>query len=234
MCALEPEVVDAVWTAVEALLPRPPIDGHPLGYHRPRVPDRLCFEGILIRLVTGCSWVDAERLIGGMASDTMLRARRDEGDEAGVFDALSAEAICAYDKIIGLDLSESSVDGPSTKLPVEARGRAKTLRIGANSAGSGRCSPSGAASPLRGRSTVPIVTTSLFTPTLEAAAHGDFFVTSRHSTSTEAMTALGSDPSAPGVTSTTSCAPISGATTNLAVAEGQHLDSSGCVGLSRG
>lgn len=58
MRALEPEVVDAVWRAVEGLIPAP-IDGHPLGCHRPRAPDRLCFEGILLRLVTGCAWVAA-------------------------------------------------------------------------------------------------------------------------------------------------------------------------------
>lgn len=38
MRALEPEVVDAIWAAVEPLLP--PLDrSHPLGCHRPRVPD---------------------------------------------------------------------------------------------------------------------------------------------------------------------------------------------------
>jgi transposase len=52
--ALDQEVVDVVWQAVEPLLP-PPAETHPLGCHRPRVPDRLCFRGILIRLVTGAS-----------------------------------------------------------------------------------------------------------------------------------------------------------------------------------
>jgi hypothetical protein len=43
MRALEPEVVDAVWAAIEPLLP--PVDrSHPLGCHRRRVPDRLCFR----------------------------------------------------------------------------------------------------------------------------------------------------------------------------------------------
>ena len=36
MRALEREVVDAVYAAIEPLLPDPP--GHPLGCHRPRVP----------------------------------------------------------------------------------------------------------------------------------------------------------------------------------------------------
>ena len=54
MRALTKAVVDAVWAAVEPLLDRPP-DGHPLGCHRPRVCDRLCLQGIIWRLVTGCS-----------------------------------------------------------------------------------------------------------------------------------------------------------------------------------
>jgi hypothetical protein len=45
MRALETEVVDAVWAAVEVLLPAR-VDDHPLGCHRPRVADRLCFWGI--------------------------------------------------------------------------------------------------------------------------------------------------------------------------------------------
>jgi len=47
MRALEAEVVDATWAAIEPLLPPPP--PHPLGCHRPRVPDRVCFWGLLIR-----------------------------------------------------------------------------------------------------------------------------------------------------------------------------------------
>ena len=50
MRAQEPEVVDAVWEAVRGLLPRRD-RSHPLGCHRTRVCDRLCFWGLLIRLV---------------------------------------------------------------------------------------------------------------------------------------------------------------------------------------
>jgi len=69
MRALDPEVVDVVWHALEPLLP-PPAETHPLGCHRPRVPDQLCLRGSLIRLVTGASWVDIEAILDHHVSDT--------------------------------------------------------------------------------------------------------------------------------------------------------------------
>ncbi len=116
MRALDPEVVTAVWTAVEGLIPEP-VDSHPLGCHRRRVPDRVCFEGILVRLATGCSWEDTERLLQHRVSDTTLRSRRDEWIQAGVFDQLAEEALTGYDRIIELDLSEVAVDGSQHKAP---------------------------------------------------------------------------------------------------------------------
>lgn len=125
MRALDPEVLDAMWAAAEPLLPRRD-DGHPLGCHNPRIADRVCFEGIVIRLVTGCSWVTAERLLGNQVSDTTLRARRDEWVTAGVFDSLAVEAVAAYDRVVGLDLSEASVDGSVHKAPCGGDGTGKS------------------------------------------------------------------------------------------------------------
>ena len=107
MRALDPEVLNAVWAAAKALIP-PREDNHPLGCHRPRISDRLCFRGILIRLVTGCSWAAAEQLLDKAVSDTTLRTRRDEWVTAGVFDALATEAVETYDRIYGLDLGETT------------------------------------------------------------------------------------------------------------------------------
>ena len=121
MRAFDSRVVDAVWAAVAALVPRP-FDGHPLGCHRPRISDRLCFEGILIRLATGCAWVDVEMLLGTRVSDTTLRARRDEWIAAGVFERLAAEALAAYDRVIGLDFSECAIDGSQHKAPTGGEG----------------------------------------------------------------------------------------------------------------
>ena len=91
MSALETEVVDAVFAAIEPLLHESP--EHPLGCHRPRVPDWLYLWGILIRLTTGSSWVDIEAILEHRVSDTTLRARRDEWITAGVFDQLCADAV---------------------------------------------------------------------------------------------------------------------------------------------
>jgi transposase len=121
MRALEAEVVDAVWAAVEPLLP-PPDRSHPLGCHRPRVPDRLCFRGILIRLVTGASWVDIEAILEHQVSDTTLRARRDEWIDAGVFDTLKTEALAAFDRVVGLDLDDVALDGSLHKAPYGGEG----------------------------------------------------------------------------------------------------------------
>ena len=116
MLALEPEVVNAVWAAIEGLLPAR-TDDHPLGCHRRRVPDRLCFRGLLIRLTTGSSWVDIEAILDHQVSDTTLRGRRNEWIAAGVFDQLITQARAAFDKIIGLDLSEVALDGSLHKAP---------------------------------------------------------------------------------------------------------------------
>ncbi len=124
MRALDPEVANAVWKAAKGLLPARE-DNHPLGCHNPRKPDRVCFQGILIRLVTGCSWETAEQLLNKEVSDTTLRARRDEWMKAGVFENLEAEALAAYDRVIGLDLSEVSVDGSQHKAPSGGEGTGK-------------------------------------------------------------------------------------------------------------
>jgi transposase len=124
MRALDPEVFDTVFAAIEPLLPVH-AETHPLGCHRPRAADRDCFEVVVVRLVTGCSFEDAERLCGNKVSDTTVRARRDEWIAAGVFDRIAEEAIGAYDKIIGLDLSEVAVDGSLHKSPAGGEGTGK-------------------------------------------------------------------------------------------------------------
>jgi len=80
----------------------------------------VCFEGVLRRLVTGCSWDVAGRLSG--AGETTLRRRRNEWTAAGVFDRLRVEALAGYDPIIGLDLTEVAIDGSQHKAPFGGEG----------------------------------------------------------------------------------------------------------------
>lgn len=120
MLALHPRVVNVVWAAVEPLIPVHRSGPHPLGCHRRRISDRVCFEGILVRLVTGCSWDVAGRISG--VGETTLRRRRDEWTRAGVFEKLRDEALAGYDRIIGLDLSEVAIDGSQHKAPFGGEG----------------------------------------------------------------------------------------------------------------
>ena len=170
MRALDPEVFDAVFAAIEPLLPKT-ADAHPLGCHRPRASDRTCLRAILIRLVTGCSWVDAEALVDRAVSDTTLRARRDEWEEAGVFQNLVEEALAAYDKVIGFDLSDVAVDGSQHKAPRGGEG------TGPNPVDRGKCGWKW--SLLTDKAGIPLGwstagahrhDTVLFGPTLEAVA----------------------------------------------------------------
>ncbi|MCP4304977.1 MAG: transposase [bacterium] len=55
--SMDPEVIDAIWSTIELLLP-PADDYHTKGCHKTKVPDKECFRGILIRLVTRSSWVE--------------------------------------------------------------------------------------------------------------------------------------------------------------------------------
>jgi transposase len=122
--ALDPEVVDAIWQTIEPLLPQPD-NSHPLGCHNPRVCDRLCFRGILIRLVSGSSWTDIEAILDFEVSDTTLRRRRDEWINAGVFTELETQARAGYDRIIGLELDHVAIDGSIHKAPYGGEGTGK-------------------------------------------------------------------------------------------------------------
>jgi transposase len=123
--ALDPAVVSVLWQAIYHHLPEH-VDDHPLGCHRKRVPDLLCFRGILIRLTTGSSWEDVEALMEFKVSDTTLRNRRDEWIKAGVFAELEAETRAGYDRIIGLDLGFVAIDGSIHKAPCGGEGTGKS------------------------------------------------------------------------------------------------------------
>jgi transposase len=109
--ALPPYIIDPIWEQFRALLPEREID-HPLGCHRRRIPDRVVFEKLIQVLVFGCAY---RRIADEGCSATTLRDRRDEWIELGVIDALREAVLEAYDRLIGLELSEVAVDGCITK-----------------------------------------------------------------------------------------------------------------------
>ncbi len=113
MPALQPYLIEPIWQQFEALLPKRKAN-HPLGWHRRRIPDRAVFEKLVQVLVFGCAY---ERIAEEGCSATTLRRRRDEWIEAGVMATLRELALEAYDKLIGLQLSDVAVDCCITKAP---------------------------------------------------------------------------------------------------------------------
>jgi len=111
--AISPYIIEPIWEQFSALLPEREVD-HPLGCHRPRIPDCVVFEKLLQTLVFGCAY---RRIADESCSATTLRRRRDEWIEAGAMEALEKLAREAYDRAIGLELSDVAVDCCITKAP---------------------------------------------------------------------------------------------------------------------
>nr|WP_202470807.1 IS5 family transposase [Streptomyces sp. SID8377] len=110
-CLLEP-----LWNQFAALLPVRGefVADHPLGCHRRRISDRKVFEHIVLALVHGSGY---ERISSPGCSDRTIRRRVKEWAELGISGQVHALALEAYDRMIGLGLSEISVDGCITKAP---------------------------------------------------------------------------------------------------------------------
>jgi transposase len=110
-CFIEP-----LWVQFAALLPERDVfhPDHPLGCHRRRVADRIVFDKLVQVLVFGCSY---EKIADTTCGATTIRDRRDEWIRLGVFAELERLVLDAYDRLIGLDLREVSVDGCITKAP---------------------------------------------------------------------------------------------------------------------
>ncbi len=123
MPAISPYIIDPIWEQFEALLPERNVD-HPLGCHNPRIPDKVVFEKLLQVLVFGCAY---ERIADQRCSATTLRRRRDEWIASGVMEKLQRIVLDAYDWMIGLDLSDVSVDGCITKAPCGGQRRVEAL-----------------------------------------------------------------------------------------------------------
>jgi transposase len=111
--ALPPYIIEPIWEQFCALLPERKTN-HPLGCHRSRIPERVVFEKLVQIQVFGCAY---ERIADASCSESTLRRRRDEWIELGVMEQLREICLEAYDRLIGLELSEVAVDGCVTKAP---------------------------------------------------------------------------------------------------------------------
>lgn len=126
MPAVPSSIIEPIWHQFEALVP-PVIDAHPLGCHRPRVPDRIVFDKLVQVLVWGAAY---EKIADAVVSATTLRRRRDEWIDSGVFAQLEQLCLNAYDQMIGLELEDIIIDGCIVKAPCggEAAGRSPVDR----------------------------------------------------------------------------------------------------------
>jgi transposase len=105
---------DALWERMVPLLPAP--KAHPLGCHRPRVPNRAAMDAILLVLRTGMQWNALDGT--GLCSCASAYRRFREWTVAGVFDAFWRLGVLEYDELKGIDWSWLALDGAITKAPL--------------------------------------------------------------------------------------------------------------------
>lgn len=107
-------IPDWLWEQMETLLPAAP--AHPLGCHRPRVPDRDAMNAIFMVLRTGMQW-NALNATGICSSSSAYR-RFQEWEAAGVFHELWRKGLLAYDEVVGIDWDWLAADGAMSKAPL--------------------------------------------------------------------------------------------------------------------
>ena len=129
-------ISDELWSKMEPLLPKP--KKHPLGCHRPRVPNRKAMNAIFFILRTGAQWNSLDAT--GICSCSSAYRRFREWSDAGVFEEFWKQGLLAYDQIEGIDWSWIAIDGTMTKAPLA--GSKKRVRIrptGGNRVLNGAC-----------------------------------------------------------------------------------------------
>ena len=105
---------DWLWEKVEPLLP--PAPPHPLGCHRPRLPDRRVMDAILLVLRTGMQWNALAAT--AICNSSSAHRRFQEWERAGVFHEIWRQGLLDYDEQIGIDWEWLAADGAMTKAPL--------------------------------------------------------------------------------------------------------------------
>src|SRR5919107_1168638 len=118
-----PLVPDALWEAIEPLLPQEP--PKPKG-GRPRLPDRAALAGIVFVLRTGCPWLLVPNELGCGSGTTCWRRLRD-WQEAGGWARLHETLLNWLGDEAAIDWSRTSLDSLSVRAK---RGRADRSQPG--------------------------------------------------------------------------------------------------------
>jgi len=151
-------IPDEVWERMESLLP--PRPSHPLGCHRPRVPDRAAMDAILLVLRTGMQWNALNAT--GICSSSAAHRRFQEWTQAGVFSEFWRQGLVAYERMQGIEWEWLSCDGAMGKAPLGGEQTGPNPTDRAKKGRSGRFSATAGASRSGSRSPAPTSTTSSF------------------------------------------------------------------------
>jgi hypothetical protein len=128
---LPASLIEPVWVEFAALIgadQQPEFSPtHPWGCHRRRISDRVVFDHLIAALVHGSGY---ERIATPGCSDRTIRRRLRDWAQAGHTKVLLRLVLAAFDRMIGLDLDDLSVDGSITKSPCggEVSGRSPVDR----------------------------------------------------------------------------------------------------------
>ena len=131
MPLLPASLIEPVWVEFAALIgadQQPEFSPtHLWGCHRRRISDRVVFDHLIAALVHGSGY---ERIATPGCSDRTIRRRLRDWAQAGHTKVLLRLVLTAFDRMIGLDLDDLSVDGSITKSPCggEVSGRSQVDR----------------------------------------------------------------------------------------------------------
>jgi transposase len=129
-------ISDELWALLEPLLAPHP-NTHRFGGGRPRVPDRVCADGIFFVLRTGCQWNALSAT--GICPSSTAHDRFQQWVEDGFFLRFWQAGLAEYDAFNGIDWSWLSMDGAMTKAPLAGeKNRSRTPRIGPRQAPNAR------------------------------------------------------------------------------------------------
>jgi hypothetical protein len=107
-------LLEPLWVQFAALIGERPefSPSHPWGCHRRRIPDRVVFVHVINALVHGSGY---ERIATPGCSDRTIRRRLAAWAAAGIAQQVHAIALAAFDRMIGLEYTDLSVDARSRR-----------------------------------------------------------------------------------------------------------------------